>query len=88
MWLAPEVIQREAYDGKADVYSYGVILWELVAREDFLKDILSPLAIEQAVLQGERPPIPGIYMAAIAIITIHHPPPSDLVVTSVFAAGC
>jgi len=58
VWLAPEVIQREAYDGKADVYSYGVILWELVAREDFLKDILSPLAIEQAVLQGERPPIP------------------------------
>jgi len=58
VWLAPEVIQRKAYDGKADVYSYGVIIWELVSREDFLKDIFSPLAIEQAVLQGERPQIP------------------------------
>lgn len=28
-WMAPEVLQSEPSDEKADVYSFGVILWEL-----------------------------------------------------------
>ncbi len=30
-YMAPEVAKREMYNNKADVYSFGVILWELVA---------------------------------------------------------
>lgn len=33
-WAAPEVIRHEQYDDKADVYSYAVVLWELVERKD------------------------------------------------------
>lgn len=33
-WAAPEVIRHEQYDEKADVYSYAVVLWELVERKD------------------------------------------------------
>ncbi|MFA6037777.1 MAG: protein kinase [Legionellales bacterium] len=29
-WMAPEVIRNEPYTAKADVYSYGVILWEII----------------------------------------------------------
>ena len=31
-WLAPEVINTEAdqYDQRADIYSYGIVLWEIV----------------------------------------------------------
>ncbi|KAG8372871.1 hypothetical protein BUALT_Bualt12G0112200 [Buddleja alternifolia] len=32
-WMAPEVLRNEPSDEKADVYSYGVILWELVTRK-------------------------------------------------------
>ncbi|KAH0788544.1 TKL family protein kinase [Histomonas meleagridis] len=32
-WMAPEVIQYQKYDQKADVYSYGILLWELLTRE-------------------------------------------------------
>jgi len=32
-WMAPEVIRHEAYSFPADVYSFGVLLWELVVRE-------------------------------------------------------
>lgn len=30
--MAPEVINSTTYTEKADVYSYGVILWEIYAR--------------------------------------------------------
>ena len=33
-WAAPEMITHAAYSEKADVYSFGIVLWELVARED------------------------------------------------------
>lgn len=31
--MAPEVIVGENYSEKADVYSFGIILWEIAARE-------------------------------------------------------
>lgn len=32
-WMAPEVITSNAYTEKADVFSFGIILWEIAARE-------------------------------------------------------
>lgn len=32
-WMAPEVIRHEPYSQKIDVYSYGVVIWELFACE-------------------------------------------------------
>ncbi|XP_073450098.1 dual specificity testis-specific protein kinase 2 [Aquarana catesbeiana] len=31
-WMAPEVLRNEAYNEKADVFSYGIILCEIIAR--------------------------------------------------------
>jgi tRNA A-37 threonylcarbamoyl transferase component Bud32 len=31
-WMAPEVIMNQPYTIKADVYSYGIVLWEILAR--------------------------------------------------------
>lgn len=30
MWMAPEIIKNSPYSGKADVYAYGIILWEIL----------------------------------------------------------
>ncbi|GMH69969.1 hypothetical protein TL16_g05291 [Triparma laevis f. inornata] len=32
-WMAPEVLRNERYGEKADVYSFGVIMWEIITRE-------------------------------------------------------
>jgi len=31
-WVAPEVLRGEQYDESADVYSYGIVLWEMLTR--------------------------------------------------------
>mmetsp|Transcript_1580 Transcript_1580/g.3958 ORF Transcript_1580/g.3958 Transcript_1580/m.3958 type:complete len:427 (+) Transcript_1580:172-1452(+) len=33
-WAAPEVVLGEAYDEKADVFSFGIVLWELITRDE------------------------------------------------------
>eukprot|EP00026_Physarum_polycephalum_P005313 Phypoly_transcript_05345.p1 GENE.Phypoly_transcript_05345~~Phypoly_transcript_05345.p1 ORF type:complete len:610 (-),score=59.52 Phypoly_transcript_05345:54-1883(-) len=33
-WTAPEVLRNEPYTERADVFSFGVVMWELVTRED------------------------------------------------------
>ena len=33
-WTAPEVLRHESYDKAVDVYSYGIVLWELMARAE------------------------------------------------------
>ena len=33
MYLPPEVLREERVTSKLDVYSFGVILWELLARD-------------------------------------------------------
>jgi len=32
-WMAPEIIRNEACNEKVDVWSYGVVVWELLTRE-------------------------------------------------------
>jgi serine/threonine protein kinase len=56
-WIAPELFVKRHYTEKADVYSYGVILWELLTRRMPFGDIES-FSIPLLVSRGERPPFP------------------------------
>lgn len=56
--MAPEVLRSESYNEKADVYSYGIILWELLTRE-CPYDGMEPIQCALAVLnRHKRPEIP------------------------------
>ncbi|KAL6531916.1 Serine/threonine-protein kinase sty46 [Orobanche minor] len=57
-WMAPEVIEHKQYDHKADVFSFGVLLWELLTGK-LPYEYLTPLqAAIGVVQQGLRPTIP------------------------------
>ncbi|KAH9693592.1 serine/threonine-protein kinase STY46 [Citrus sinensis] len=71
-WMAPEVIEHQPYNHRADVFSFGIVLWELVTgkvmlpnkfsvrkEEQLPYDDLTPLQAAVGVVQkGLRPTIP------------------------------
>ncbi|KAK6938291.1 Serine-threonine/tyrosine-protein kinase, catalytic domain, partial [Dillenia turbinata] len=56
-WMAPEVINHQPYDQKADVFSFGIVLWEL-ATAKIPYDGMTPLQAALGVRQGLRPDLP------------------------------
>lgn len=48
-WMAPEMIRHKSYGRKVDVYSFGLILWELVAGT-IPYDNMSPIQAAFAVV--------------------------------------
>jgi serine/threonine protein kinase len=39
VWLAPEILEGKPYSEKADLYSIGVILWELLTKQNFFGEV-------------------------------------------------
>lgn len=57
-WMAPEVLDGQKYDEKVDVYSYGICLFELLARRiPYDGSGLEPVSIAVAVSKGRRPDV-------------------------------
>ncbi|KAH0976764.1 hypothetical protein GBA52_026483 [Prunus armeniaca] len=57
-WMAPEVINHQPYDQKADVFSFAIVLWELVTAK-VPYDTMTPLQAALGVRQGLRPDLPS-----------------------------
>ncbi|KAF7126845.1 hypothetical protein RHSIM_Rhsim11G0194500 [Rhododendron simsii] len=49
-WMAPEVIEHKPYDHKADVFSFGIVLWELLTGK-LPHEYLTPLQAAVGVVQ-------------------------------------
>jgi len=59
LYMPPQVMRNEPYDGfKADVYSFGLILWEIATSQKLFSEFDDWEPFKKAVCTGHRPDIP------------------------------
>ncbi len=57
-WMAPEVIKHQKYSTPADIYSYGILLWEVVVRKlpfDYMAPIQAAFAVAKHKMRPRLP---------------------------------
>jgi len=54
-YMAPEVNQNKPYNSKADVYSFSLVLWEMLALEKPFADYTQSMHKKSIVENGKRP---------------------------------
>jgi len=68
-WTAPEILRGESYTEKVDVYSFGIVLWEL-----FIRPVAVPFEgmtiaeVKELVINGARPELPNCNSGIRALI--------------------
>eukprot|EP01114_Cavostelium_apophysatum_P001871 TRINITY_DN11645_c0_g1_i2.p1 TRINITY_DN11645_c0_g1~~TRINITY_DN11645_c0_g1_i2.p1 ORF type:complete len:632 (-),score=192.54 TRINITY_DN11645_c0_g1_i2:34-1929(-) len=60
LYMAPEMLLDQGYDEKADVYSFGILLWELLTCEEPYRGAFKTFEemLEAVTKRGRRPDIP------------------------------
>ncbi|KAF2314779.1 hypothetical protein GH714_033534 [Hevea brasiliensis] len=67
-WMAPEMIQHRPYTQKVDVYSFGIVLWELITGMLPFQNMTAVQAAFAVVNKGVRPVIPNDCLPALGEI--------------------
>jgi len=66
LWMAPEVLQGRELDEKSDIYSFGIVLWEmLTGQEPYLEHDSYNTFVRAVCGKHERPEIPEDYHESI-----------------------
>jgi serine/threonine protein kinase len=57
-YMSPELLEGKPYTEKADIYAYGLLLWEIFMSRLPFNECTSPWAMSREILEGTRPMIP------------------------------
>jgi len=63
IYMAPEVMCRNNLSPKVDVYSFGIMLWEIIKKEAAFAHHKDYAKFSRAVIEGERPSVEGLHPA-------------------------
>eukprot|EP00002_Diphylleia_rotans_P037712 TRINITY_DN8454_c0_g1_i2.p1 TRINITY_DN8454_c0_g1~~TRINITY_DN8454_c0_g1_i2.p1 ORF type:complete len:705 (+),score=133.98 TRINITY_DN8454_c0_g1_i2:313-2427(+) len=58
LWMAPEIVEENECTWHADVYSYGIIIWEVFSRKEPYEGEDAMAVAMRVSLQSYRPPMP------------------------------
>lgn len=67
-YMAPEVIRREFYNAKADVYSFSILLWEMLSLTKPYDELDGNQVKEYVSQMGLRPKIPKNWPQQIRLL--------------------
>jgi serine/threonine protein kinase len=73
-WMAPEVIRHTRYDHRVDVYSFGIVAWEMLSGQLPYGELSPIQAAAAVVVENLRPPLgegalpPGLPGALTALV--------------------
>jgi len=60
LWMAPEVMAGQQFNEKADIYSFGIVLWEILTRKEPFQEFDNYEEFRDAICNKHvRPPIPN-----------------------------
>merc|ERR1719350_180453 len=68
-YMAPEVVNCAQYNHKVDVYSFGIILWEMLSCSKPFAGLNAPAFYSKVVKMNHRPPINKKWPQKLAQIT-------------------
>eukprot|EP00048_Salpingoeca_helianthica_P010967 m.157349 g.157349 ORF g.157349 m.157349 type:complete len:1002 (+) comp15164_c0_seq1:353-3358(+) len=66
LWMAPEILAGRAYGAAADVYSYGILLWEIASQTAPWADVADAFLgnqLRELIEAGQRPGIEAAWPA-------------------------
>lgn len=52
--MAPEVVQMKTYDTKCDVFSFAILLWEILSLKQAFQDLDANTFVDKVIVQQER----------------------------------
>ncbi|CAM9474591.1 unnamed protein product, partial [Choristocarpus tenellus] len=58
-WSAPEVLNQEGMRLESDVYSFGILVWEIVTRKLPWAELVRPMDVVLEICRGRRPDVPA-----------------------------
>jgi serine/threonine protein kinase len=70
-WMSPEVLEHKPYDHKADVYSFGITMWEVLTGEIPYAGFTPLQAAIGVVQRSDSLLSPGLVMLTILLVSIH-----------------
>eukprot|EP00163_Fabomonas_tropica_P002712 TRINITY_DN120_c0_g1_i2.p1 TRINITY_DN120_c0_g1~~TRINITY_DN120_c0_g1_i2.p1 ORF type:complete len:1182 (+),score=291.70 TRINITY_DN120_c0_g1_i2:824-4369(+) len=56
-WMAPELMKGGHASTSSDVYSFAIVMWEIMSRKEPYLDLSTPKEMTNFVRQGGRPPV-------------------------------
>eukprot|EP01118_Nematostelium_gracile_P000928 TRINITY_DN1091_c0_g1_i1.p1 TRINITY_DN1091_c0_g1~~TRINITY_DN1091_c0_g1_i1.p1 ORF type:complete len:533 (-),score=127.27 TRINITY_DN1091_c0_g1_i1:144-1694(-) len=60
LWMPPEVLLGKEVDAKADVYSFGIVMWEIITGQEPFPEMENFAEFKKAItIDNERPIIPA-----------------------------